>query len=75
MAADVPQSVIRKLMGFTIAMVFLPLLTFFVVRYFVQNTIVSGGLAAAMANVVLVAYIIVAFNEDTSNEKEAKKLE
>lgn len=66
MAVEVPRSVIEKLMGFTVAMVFLPLLTFFIVNYYVENTLVSGGLAAAMANIVLIAYIVVAFSEDTT---------
>lgn len=72
------SSVVRKLLYFTAAMVFLPLVTFFTVQYvFNANSIVSGGSAAAAANAVLIAYIVVAFSEDTSEEisekPEAKK--
>lgn len=46
MAVDVPRTVINKLMLFTVAMVALPVLTFFVVQQYTPNTLVSGGLAA-----------------------------
>lgn len=70
------SSVVRKLMLFTAAMVFLPLTTFFTCQYLFDNSIVSGGSAAVAANAVLIAYIVVAFTEDTSEaseEKESKK--
>lgn len=63
----------RKLLIFTAAMVFLPLVTFFTVQYlFSGNPIVSGGSAAVAANGVLIAYIVVAFSEDTSDEATEK---
>jgi vacuolar ATPase assembly integral membrane protein VMA21 len=36
------------------------------------NSTYAGALAAIMANVVLVSYIIVAMNEDQSEQEEAK---
>lgn len=64
-------------MFFTAAMVFLPLITFFSCQYLFSNSIVSGGSAAVAANVVLIAYIVVAFTEDTTKEEseltESKK--
>ncbi|KAH3687011.1 hypothetical protein WICPIJ_002005 [Wickerhamomyces pijperi] len=75
MAVDIP----KKLIIFTALMVFAPLVTFFVTQYITQSAIISGGLAAAIANVVLIGYIVVAFNEDVKVEpidnKEGEKLD
>ncbi|KAH7076938.1 vacuolar ATPase assembly integral membrane protein VMA21 [Paraphoma chrysanthemicola] len=68
----VPASVIWKLMSFTLAMVTLPIGTyFFTVKYvFNGNATYAGGLAALMANVVLIAYVIMAFKDDQAEQAE-----
>lgn len=62
---------------FTSGMIILPILSFFISQYFfgAQNTILNGGIAAFIANVVLISFVIAAFTEDTTviEEKESKK--
>ncbi|KAI6800175.1 hypothetical protein KC363_g833 [Hortaea werneckii] len=72
----VPGSVIAKLLGFTFAMVTLPLGSYFasVNMIFGGNSTYAGALAALMANVVLIGYVIVAFQDDQS-EREADEAE
>ncbi|RMY42381.1 hypothetical protein D0864_16112 [Hortaea werneckii] len=80
----VPGSVIAKLLGFTFAMVTLPLGSYFaslsvppqrsLTRTFTGNSTYAGALAALMANVVLIGYVIVAFQDDQS-EREADEAE
>ncbi|KAH8732744.1 hypothetical protein GQ44DRAFT_696356 [Phaeosphaeriaceae sp. PMI808] len=68
----VPSSVIWKLMSFTFAMITLPISTyFFTVRFvFNGNATYAGGLAALMANVVLMAYVVMAFKDDQAEQAE-----
>lgn len=75
MAVDVPRPVITKLIVFTAAMIFLPLITFFSLQQVVSSSVVSGILSAAMANLVLLAYIALAFSEEAPpiDEKSSKK--
>ncbi|OJJ48588.1 hypothetical protein ASPZODRAFT_62193 [Penicilliopsis zonata CBS 506.65] len=76
----VPASVIYKLLGFTAAMVFAPIGMYFLTidSIFGGNTTWAGITAAVTANVVLFAYIIVAWREDQgdrqaeANEREKK---
>ncbi|KZZ86641.1 Vacuolar ATPase assembly integral membrane protein VMA21-like domain protein [Ascosphaera apis ARSEF 7405] len=62
----VPVDVIYKLLGFTIAMFLSPLVVYFFSRdlIFGGNATFAGGAAAVAANVVLVAYLIVAWKDD-----------
>ncbi|EMF10601.1 vacuolar ATPase assembly integral membrane protein VMA21 [Sphaerulina musiva SO2202] len=68
----VPASVIYKLLGFTFAMITFPIGSYFlsVNLLFGGNSTYAGGLAALVANVVLIGYVVVAFNDDKS-EREA----
>ncbi|AET39473.1 Vma21p Ecym_4424 [Eremothecium cymbalariae DBVPG len=79
MAVDIPRTVIAKLLFFTIAVAVIPVITFFTVQQYTDNTLVSGGLAALAANIVLVAYVVMAFMEDSpapaSKEDETKKVQ
>ncbi|KAI1100500.1 hypothetical protein F4804DRAFT_336201 [Jackrogersella minutella] len=74
-APAVPMDVILKLLAFTFAMVVMPLGSYFVTvnTIFQGNSTYAGGLAAIVANVVLIGYVIVAMNEDQSEQLEAKK--
>ncbi|KAF2467559.1 vacuolar ATPase assembly integral membrane protein VMA21 [Lindgomyces ingoldianus] len=74
-APAVPASVIWKLLSFTFAMITLPIGTyFFTVNYvFHGNSTYAGATAAVMANVVLIAYVIVAMKEDQSERQEEEE--
>lgn len=75
----VPASVIYKLLGFTLAMVACPIGTYFLTlnTIFRGRSTWAGATAAIMANVVLIAYVIVAFRDDESEklamEEKARK--
>ncbi|KAI8965876.1 hypothetical protein F5Y11DRAFT_311689 [Daldinia sp. FL1419] len=74
-APAVPMGVIVKLLAFTFAMVVIPIGSYFLTvnTIFRGNSTYAGALAAIMANVVLVGYVVVAMNEDQSDQLEAKK--
>ncbi|KAI0910770.1 hypothetical protein F4824DRAFT_135159 [Ustulina deusta] len=74
-APAVPMDVIIKLLAFTFAMVAIPIGSYFLTirTIFSGNSTYAGALAAILANVVLVGYIVVAMNEDQSDQLEAEK--
>lgn len=60
----------QKLVFFTAAMIIFPIFTFFVCQYlFSNNAIISGGVSALVANIVLIGYVVAAFTEDTSYDE------
>ncbi|KAI4247706.1 MAG: hypothetical protein L6R40_001292 [Gallowayella cf. fulva] len=78
-APAVPAAVIVKLLGFTAAMVGGPIGVYFMTlnTIFRGSSTWAGAAAAITANVVLIAYVIVAMKEDQSDkiaaEENAKK--
>ncbi|KAI2636034.1 hypothetical protein GGS21DRAFT_514273 [Xylaria nigripes] len=74
-APAVPMEVIVKLLAFTLAMIVIPIGSYFLTvnTIFGGNSTYAGALAAILANVVLVGYVIVAMNEDQSDQLEAEK--
>ncbi|GJN72931.1 VMA21-like domain-containing protein [Purpureocillium lilacinum] len=73
----VPTHVIFKLLGFTLAMIVVPIGSYFLTvdTLFKGNSSYAGGLAALLANAVLVAYVIVAMKEDQSELEAASRPE
>ncbi|KAJ4342987.1 vacuolar ATPase assembly integral membrane protein vma21 [Didymella glomerata] len=73
----VPSGVIFKLMSFTFAMITLPIGTYFFTNAYVfnGNATYAGGLAALMANVVLIGYVIMAFMDDQKEQAEEAEKE
>ncbi|KAI0482654.1 VMA21-like domain-containing protein [Xylariaceae sp. FL0804] len=74
-APAVPTDVIVKLLGFTLAMITVPIGSYFLTvnTLFKGNTTYAGGLAAVMANVVLIGYVVVAMSEDQTEQLEARR--
>ncbi|KAJ5965438.1 Vacuolar ATPase assembly integral membrane protein vma21 [Penicillium waksmanii] len=74
-APAVPSDVIFKLLAFTAAMVFGPIGMYFLTvnTIFGGNPTYAGIVAAVTANVVLFAYIYVAWKEDQGDREEAAK--
>ncbi|PTB64164.1 hypothetical protein BBK36DRAFT_1124714 [Trichoderma citrinoviride] len=71
----VPKDVIYKLLGFSAAMIIVPIGSYFMTVHtvFNGNSSLAGGMAAVLANVVLISYIIVAMKEDQTDLKEGGK--
>ncbi|KAJ5864452.1 uncharacterized protein N7529_006368 [Penicillium soppii] len=71
----VPTDVIYKLLGFTVAMVAAPIGMYFLTvnTIFSGSSTLAGGTAAVTANVVLFAYIYVAWMEDQEDRKALNK--
>ena len=67
---EVPAAVVRKLIYFSMAMISLPLVTFFTAQGLGLSSLWSGGLAALAANIVLIGYVIVAFTEDMGEMRQ-----
>ncbi|KAI0137061.1 VMA21-like domain-containing protein [Xylariales sp. AK1849] len=76
-APAVPLDVIVKLLAFTLAMVVVPIGSYFATVHtlFKGNSTYAGALAAIMANVVLIGYVIVAYTEDQSEQLDEQKKE
>jgi hypothetical protein len=77
-APAVPLFVIWRLLSFTFAMITFPIGTYFVTLHnlYGGNATFAGATAAVMANVVLIAYVVMAMKEDQSErleEEERKK--
>ncbi|KAK0655674.1 vacuolar ATPase assembly integral membrane protein VMA21 [Cercophora newfieldiana] len=73
-APAVPTAVIMKLLAFTFAMIVVPIGSYFATVHtlFKGNSTYAGALAAIMANMVLIGYIVVAMNEDQSEQEAVK---
>ncbi|KAB8077515.1 hypothetical protein BDV29DRAFT_49016 [Aspergillus leporis] len=70
----VPTNIILKLLGFSVAMISMPIGMYFVAVEFGATPTVAGITAAATANIVLFAYCYVAWQDDQQErEAEAKK--
>ena len=69
------RQVLKKLIFFTAMMILAPLIAFFTCNSIFENSLISGGIAAVVANIVLIGYVYVAFNEDLSDSDKEKKAE
>lgn len=72
--SNIYRTVVNKLVFFTAAMIIMPLTTFFFVQYLSSsNSILSGGLAALVANIVLIGYVVAAYVEEIPSKEQKKE--
>lgn len=72
--SNIYRTVVNKLVFFTAAMIIMPLTTFFFIQYLSSNnSILSGGLAALVANIVLIGYVVAAYVEEIPSKEQKKE--
>ncbi|EPS40953.1 hypothetical protein H072_5155 [Dactylellina haptotyla CBS 200.50] len=71
----IPSDVLVKLFGFTLAMLVGPIGCYYLATNYVfpGSTVLGAAIAAVVANVVLIAFVIVAMREDDGEEKKKDK--
>ncbi|KAK6505441.1 vacuolar ATPase assembly integral membrane protein vma21 [Arthrobotrys musiformis] len=72
---SIPKEVLIKLFSFTVAMLFGPIGCYYIsTNYlFPGSTVLGASIAAVVANVVLVLFILVAMKEDDGEETKKDK--
>ncbi|KAF7594470.1 vacuolar ATPase assembly integral membrane protein vma21 [Aspergillus hancockii] len=70
----VPTNIILKLLGFSVAMISMPIGMYFIAVGFGATPTIAGITAAVTANIVLFAYVYVAWQDDRL-EREAETKE
>ncbi|KAG2173126.1 hypothetical protein INT43_004499 [Umbelopsis isabellina] len=73
--SQIGTNVMAKLAIFTVAMFALPIITYYQTldRVFEGNATYAAGSAAAVANVILVAYIVAAALEDPNGDEASSE--
>ncbi|KAF3217480.1 vacuolar ATPase assembly integral membrane protein vma21 [Orbilia oligospora] len=72
---SIPREVLLKLFGFTVAMLFGPLGCYYLTTNYIfpGSTVLGASIAAVVANIVLVLFILVAMKEDDGEETKKTK--
>ncbi|KAF3092695.1 vacuolar ATPase assembly integral membrane protein vma21 [Orbilia oligospora] len=72
---SIPREVLLKLFGFTVAMLFGPIGCYYLTTNYISpgSTVLGASIAAVVANVVLVLFILVAMKEDDGEETKKTK--
>ncbi|KAN0073946.1 hypothetical protein V8E54_007883 [Elaphomyces granulatus] len=73
----VPTGIILKLLAFSFAMIVSPIAFYFITinSVFRGNATFAGAGAAIVANIVLIAYIVVAWKDDQAEREEDQRKE